>query len=173
MVSITDTDPDINSGGIEQYRIGAVIRVEIHPTDFTQNRPSVRLELKCPNIEASDDQNIPPDIPTPVRTWTHTSLDGTVTAVMSSDPVRTEPQLTDEFRAAFRLLDPVNSQNIFLVATTGDQGTLFFETFNIIKDDNNIRYQILKQALGTWTCQLSNSIGTAQATSLITDDDPQ
>ena len=159
------TVPDYTDGNIEQYRIGARIGVDIHPTDITQNRPLVRIELKCPNIEFNPDQNIPPDFPTPVRTWTHTSLDGSVSAVMSSDQVRSLSTLTDEFRAAFPLL---NSQNIFVRVTSGDQDSLFFETFNITKDDDNTRYQILKQSFGFWTCQLNNSIGTAQATTLIT-----
>ena len=162
------TVPDYTDRNIEQYRIGARIGVDIHPTDFKQNRPSARIELKCPNIESNHVLNIPPDVPTPVRTWIHTSLDGSVSAVMSSDPVRSVPQMTDEFRAAFPLLDPLNARNIFVIVTSGDQDLLFFGTFNITKDDGDIRYQILKQAFGFWTCQLNNSIGSAEATTLIT-----
>ena len=161
------TVPDNTFRNIELYRIGARIGVDIHPTDFEQNRPLARVELRCPNIEFNPGQNIPPDVPTPVRTWTHTSLDGSVSAVMSSDQVRNAPEFTDEFRAAFPLLTPVNTRNIFVVVTSGDQDSLFFEIFNITKDDG-ARYQILKQAFGFWTCQLNNSIGSAEATTLIT-----
>ena len=132
------------------------------------NRPLGRVELKCPNVEAIPHENIPPDIPIPTRTWTHTSLDGTTTAVMASDQVRRQPRLTDEFRAAFPLLDPMNAMKIFVVVTSGDQDTLFFETFNVTRNLTE-RYDVLRQSFGFWTCKLNNSLGSVEATNFVSD----
>ena len=132
------------------------------------NRPLARVDLKCPNVEAIPDENIPPDIPIPTRTWTHTSLDGTTTVVMASDKVRSQPRFTEEFRAAFPLLDPMNAMNIFVVVTSGDHDTLFFETFNVTRNLTE-RYDVLQQSFGFWTCKLNNSLGSVEATTFISD----
>ena len=163
---ITATDP--GSDGINHiYRIGSTICVRIDDDDHLNNVPLSRVELKCPNVEALPFYNIPPDIPTPTRTWTHTSLDGT-TAVMASDEVRSEPRLTDEFIAAFPLLLPWNAMNIFVVISSGHQDTLFFETFNVTRNLSE-RYKVLQQAFGFWTCKLNNSLGSVEATTYISN----
>ena len=108
LITAPDREFDITNA---QYRIGSTICIMIDDDNYLNNRPLTRVNLKCPNVEEISDENIPPDIPTPTRTWTHTSLDRTTTAVMVSVKVRSHPpQLTDEFRAAFPLL---NSMNIF------------------------------------------------------------
>ena len=150
------------------YRIRSTNCVMIDDDDHINNRPLVQVELKCPNVEAIPDENIPPDIPTPTRTWTHTSLDGTTTAVMASDKVRSQPRLTDEFRAAFPLLDPMNAMNIFVVVTSGDEDELFFETFNVT-GNQTMRYDVLRQSFGFWTCKLNDSLGSVEATTFISD----
>ena len=158
------TAPDNGfDGNTHFYRIGSTICVRIDDDDHTNNRPLVQVKLKCPNVEAISDENIPPDIPTPTHTWTHTSLDGTTTEVMASDRVRSQPRLTDEFRAAFPLLDPINAMNIFVVVTSGDEDELFFETFNVTRN-LIMRYDVLRQSFGFWTCKLNNSLGSLEAT---------
>ena len=163
-MTVPDTADDMNHA----YRIGSTICLTIDDDDHMRNRPLARVELKCPNVEAVPEENIPPDIPTPLRTWTHTSLDGTITAVMASDQVRSAPQLTDEFMAAFPLLPPSMAMNIFVVVTSGDQDTLFFETFNVTRNLTD-RYAVLQQAFGFWTCKLNNSLGEVEATTFISD----
>ena len=162
MITAPDPGPD------EIYRIGSTICIRIDDDNHLNNRPLARVELKCPNVEAIPDENIPPDIPTPTRTWTHTSLDGTATAVMASDKVRREPEVTDEFIVAFPLLQPVNAMNIFVIVTRGDQDTLFFETFNVTRNLTE-RYDVLRQSFGFWTCKLNNSLGSVAATTFISD----
>ena len=87
---------------------------------------------------------------------------------MASDQVRREPQLTDDFIAQFPLLQPVNAMNIFVVVTSGDQDTLFFETFNVTRNLST-RYEVLREAFGSWTCRLNNSLGEVEATTFISD----
>ena len=162
------TAPDSSDGQNDVYRIGLTICIKIDDDNHMNNWPLFRVKLKCPNVEALPSYNIPPDIPTPTRTWTHTSPDGTTTAVMASDEVRSAPQLTDEFEATFPLLDPMNAMNIFVVVTSGDHDTLFFETMNVTGNLTE-RYDVLRQSFGFWTCKLNNSLGSMEATTFISD----
>ena len=162
------TAAESSDGQNDVYRIGSTICIKIDDDNHMNNVPLARVELKCPNVEALPSYNIPPDIPTPTRTWTHTSPDGTTTAVMASDKVRSQPLLTDEFKAVFPLLDPENAMNIFVVVTSGDQDKLFFETFNVTSNLTE-RYDVLRQSFGFWTCKLNNSLGSVEATTFISD----
>ena len=165
LITAPDPGSDVNN---RIYRIGSTICVRIDDDDHLNNVPAIESSgIEMPKCGSITILQIPPDIPIPTRTWTHTSLDGT-TAVMASDKVRREPRLTDEFRAAFPLLDPRNAMNIFVVVTSGDQDTLFFETFNVTRNLTE-RYDVLQQSFGSWTCRLNNSLGSVEETTYISN----
>lgn len=109
--------------------------------------------------------NIPIDIPTPTRTWTHVDLMGRE-AVLSSVPARTAYTASDEFLATFPLLDG----DPFFILSSQPFDALEFITDNVTKNMSNPRYQALMQAFGLWICKLNNSLGEDEATTIITDD---
>ena len=88
---------------------------------------------------------------------------------MSSNLAGSAPVLTDEFKETFPLLDTRPAMGVFVVSTTDDQDALFFSTNNVIMNESDPNYRVLQQAFGFWTCRLNNSLGTAEATTFITD----
>lgn len=147
------------------YRIGSTICVEIHPTNFTFNSPPNSVLLSCPSVGEDRRNNIPPAIPRPTRTWTHTDLMGReeiLSSVLAGESV--DP--TDDFLDTFDKLtgDP------FIILNSRPVDSLRFRTFNVTKNASTERYQTLMQAFGLWTCKLNNSLGEEEATTVLTDD---
>ena len=163
------TAPDFIDGDTEIYRIGATICIKIHPTDFRQNRSLTQVELRCPIPEEDRNNNIPPRIPVPSLTWTHIDQRGNI-ASFTSDTFGTDD---DEFSNTFPLLDPMANMNIFILNTIPNppegQDSLIFRIFNITRNVGNPRYQILKQAMGTWICRVNNSLGDESAITVFSD----
>lgn len=169
MAVFPHADPDSSGDDVDVYRIGSTVCVFIDPLSPEVNSPLLRVELACPSVGERLDLNIAAPIPQPIRTWTHTSIDSSVSAVMSSDLAGTEPTFTEEFLSRFPLLDSASSMGLFTFSTTDEQDSLLFVTENVVKNETDPRYQILQQAFGFWTCQLNNSLGTVEATTFISD----
>lgn len=163
---IKTTEPDAKEDGNYFYRIGSTICVEIHPTNFSLNVPPESVMLSCPSVGEDRINNIPPDIPTPNRTWIHTDLMGreaTMSNVLAGNTVIPSQEFVDTF-------DRLTGEAPFTILNSRPVDSLRFRTFNVTKNASSERYQILMQAFGLWTCQLNNSLGMEEATTVLTDD---
>lgn len=126
----------------------------------------MNVVLRCPSVGEDRINNVPPDIPTPNRTWSHIDLMGRE-AVMSNVLAGNTPSPSDEFLDTF---DRLGRGNPFIIQSGRPADSLIFETFNVTKNASTDRYQTLMQAFGIWTCKLNNSLGMEEATTVITDD---
>ena len=160
--------PDFSDRNMRIHRIGATVCTKIHPTDFMQNRPLTQLELRCPISAEDRENNIPPVIPVPERTWIHIDRSGNY-ASFTSDTFSGDNAFFD----TFPLLDLLSNMGIFFLNTNAQpveaQDSLIFRIFNITRNATNPRYQILMQAMGTWICRVNNSLGEESATTVFSD----
>ena len=154
-------------GDAQVYRIGATICLTISDVlPLVFNNPMRTVELTCPSIPENAELNIPPDIPRPTRIWTHTSLDRTKSAVaiIQVDDVGR----TQEFVDTFPLITGAGQVSF---PTSAPAHSIIFNIFNVTRDPdpNNLMYEELQQAFGTWTCTLNNSLGEVTRSTFISD----
>ena len=158
---------------LESYLIGQTICLFIHPTDADQNRPLRLAELICGDIGAGP--NVSTLFPEPDFTWSHTGLDGRMAIFAENVP---QSELTnimfmppEDFYNVFDLLDPSGLRDpMLIVSTTGgdlDTTILQFSTNNY--SQNSTQYMALRQAFGTWTCTMKNSLGSSTRMTFISD----
>jgi hypothetical protein len=165
----TSTIPVMVYKRLDVYNIGSTICLTIHPLDAMQNVPLALATLQCEDVGRLDSLNIPSLLPSPLVTWTHTSVDGiSAPFAVNRDPHSLSNPLYEpppEFGSTFPAL--VGPDSPLTVAIYGN--ALDIDVNNITRDYLVPRYQALTEVFGYWTCTLSNSLGTQTVSTFISD----
>ena len=149
---------------MDVYNIGSTVCLDIHPSDYSKNRPRYVLRLHCGDLGADYENDIPSLLPLPaVVTLHHTSLSNiSAYFAIEESSVRIgdiDYMPPDRFTKAFR------PDGIAFTA----QSVFEFDVSNVTSSPSDLEYLNLRTAFGLWECTLGNSLGRQTATTFITD----
>ena len=148
--------------------------LDIHPSDYSKNRPRSVLRLRCGDLGADYENDIPSFLPLPaVVTLHHTSLSNISayfaieeSSVKIGDIDYIPPdRFTKAFPGLVGVLFPFRPDGIAFT----DQSVFEFDVSNVTSSPSDLDYLNLRTAFGLWECTLSNSLGRQTATTFISD----